>query len=223
MLKPLLIRVVLLIAFVAPFSGARAQTIGVPYRGLEYSMLSRDGVTVMVAPLELSILNYSAAHVWVSNGSKRVVQLSPQVFTTKARNARNPQPVEVAGLAEGLVVRQVLERARFGDIMALVRAYERNLYGFKNPQAVNYYQQRKQIAMADSGSTRRMRAAATVSALVLQKGDIPPGEFREGTVFFPTGDKKSEMLEFSARLGALSFLIKPAPPDASEPPAPVKD
>lgn len=185
-----------------------AQTIDVPYRGLEYSMLSKEGVTVMVAPLELSILDYSAAHVWITNGSSRAISVGPQVFTARARSPKHPQPAEFRGLSDGLVVREVLKRARFGDIMSLVRAYERNLYGFKNPQAVNYYQARKQIAMAEGGS-RRMRAAATVSALVLQKTEIPPGEFREGTVFFPTGDKKSEFLEFSAWLGNLAFLFRP--------------
>jgi len=182
--------------------------IEVPYRGLEYSMLSKDGVTVMIAPLDLSILKYSAAHVWITNGSSRTVQVSPQVFTARARSPRQPQPANYAGVSAALVVNEALKHARFGDIMALIRAYERNLYGFKNPQALNHYQQRKQIAMAEGGS-RRMRAAATVSALVLPKTEVPPGEFREGTVFFSTGDGKPEFLEFSARLGELSFLFRP--------------
>lgn len=187
---------------------AHAQTIEVPYRGLEYSMLSKEGVTVMIAPLDLSILKYSAAHVWITNGSTLTVQVSPQGFSARARSPRQPQPANYVGVSEVLVVNEALKRARFGDILALVRAYERNLYGFKNPQAVNYYQQRKQIAAAEGGS-RRMRAAATVSALVLPKTEVPPGEFREGTVFFPTGDGKPEFLEFSLRLGELSFLFRP--------------
>lgn len=184
-----------------------AQTIEVPYRGLDYLVTSKDGITVMVAPLDLSILNYSAAHVWITNGSKRPVQVAPQLFTTKARTARQPNAVQLAGLADGFVVGEVMERARFNDVMALVRAYERNLYGFRNPTAVSYYQQRKQIAMAEGGG-KRLRAAATVSALILQKTVVPPGEFREGTVFFATGDKKAEFLEFAVRLGDLSFLIQ---------------
>ena len=188
-------------------SCAGAQTIAVPYRGLDYSMLSKEGITVMIAPLPLSLLKYSAAHVWVTNGSPRAIQVGPQLFTARARNPRHPQAAEFPGLPDGEVVLEVMKRARFGDIMSLVRAYERNLYGFKNPTAVNYYQERKQVAMAEGGS-RRMRAAATVSALVLQKTEIPPGEFREGTVFFATGDKKSEFVEFSARLGDHSFLFR---------------
>lgn len=197
---------------------ARAQGIEVPYRGLDYSMLSRDGLTVMIAPMQLSILNYSAAHVWITNGTKRTVQVRPEWFTARLRNQRVPQPAEVAGANDATVVTQVMQRARFGDVMALVRAYERNLYGFKNQTALNYYQQRKQIA-ASEGSTRRITAAARVSALILQKTEIPPGEFREGTVFFPSGDRKSEFLGFSTRLGGESFLFRlPTPPSGSAPP-----
>ncbi len=191
-----------------------AQAIEVPYRGLEYSMLSKDGVTVMVAPLELSILKYSAAHVWVTNGTSRAIQVSPQAFTVTARHVsgrhqRQPKPAEYAGAAEGLVVEEVMRKARFGDVMSLVRAYERNLYGFRNPQATGYYQARKQAAAAEG--SRKLRAGAMVSILILPKSDIPAGEFREGTVFFPTGDKKSELLSFTARVAGQSFVFAKSP------------
>ena len=182
-----------------------ARTIEVPYRGLNYSVLSKGGVTVMVAPLELTILGYSAAHVWITNGSSCPIQVGPQAFTTKTRSPMVRQPVKVVGLPEDRVVREVMRRARFDDVLSLVRAYERNLYGFKNAQAVGYYQKRKQIAQAAGGG--RFRAAATVSALVLQRTEVPPGEFREGTIFFPTREKQAEFLEFSARLDHLSFLF----------------
>ncbi len=197
---------IVLVHVAAGFAPAMAQAIEVPYRGLEYAMLSRDGVTVMIAPLDLTLLHYSAAHVWITNGSRRALPVDPQVFTATTRGAKQPQASEQRGAPDGLVVREVMERARFGDILAVVRAYERNLYGFQNPQAINYYQERKQMAMAEGGS-RKVRAAAMVSALILQKGDIPPGEFREGTVFFPTHQKKAQFLSFSARLGNLSFVF----------------
>ena len=88
--------------------------------------------------------------------------------------------------------------------LSLVRAYERNLYGFKNAQAVGYYQKRKQIAQA--------RAAGGFERPPLFprwccNDEVPPGEFREGTIFFPTREKQAEFLEFSARLDHLSFLF----------------
>jgi hypothetical protein len=192
-------------------SPAAAQSIEVPYRGLDYSMVSKEGVTVMIAPLDLILLDYSAAHVWITNGSQETLEVEPRLFRAKARTMRHPQPAEVGGLSERLVVEQVLRRARHADIMGLVRAYERNLYGFDNNDAINYYQVRKQMAAAEGGG-RKMRAAATVSALVLPKTVIPPGEFREGTVFFPATDRNVQFVEFSLELGELSFRIQPNAP-----------
>jgi hypothetical protein len=191
-------------------ASAFAQSIGVPYRGLDYAMMSKGGVTVMIAPLDLSILHYSAAHVWVTNGSPKPIQLSPLAFLAKARTTKQPQAEEFRGVSDLQVVNAVMQHARFSDILALVRAYERNLYGFKNPEAINYYQERKQMAAAEG--TRKLRAGATVSALVLGKGDVPPGEFREGTVFFATNDKKAQFTAFSVQIGALSFLLHPPEP-----------
>ncbi len=196
--------------FLLPVFGL-CQAINVPYRGLDYSMISKGGLTVMVAPMSLSILNYSAAHVWVTNGSGRPVHLEPQSFVARTRSARQAQPAEFAALSDAIVVKQVMDRAKFNDIMALVRAYEQNLYGFRNPDAINYYEVRKQVAAA-SGGSRKLRAAATVSAIILPRSDIPPGEFREGTIFFQTGDKRSEFVELSTNLGGLSFVFHPQKP-----------
>ncbi len=181
-----------------------AQSIEFPYRGLDYSMTSKGGITVMVAPLSLSLLNYSAAHVWVTNGSKRTIRVEPQFFAARARPLKQPAAGDYQAVSDNVVVGQVMNRARLGDILTLVRAYERNLYGFKNDDAINYYQARKQMALAEGGS-RKLRAAAMVSAIVLPKTDVPPGEFREGTVFFATGDTRSEFLGFTARMAGLQF------------------
>jgi hypothetical protein len=188
---------------------ASAQSIAVPYRGLDYSMVSREGITVMVAPLNLTILNYSTAHVWVTNGSQRAIHLEPQYLAAKTRGSRQPAPGETAAASDSAVVTQVMEHAKFNDVLALVRAYERNLYGFNNNDAINYYQARKQLAAAEGGG-KRLRAAAMVSAILLAKGDVPPGEFREGTVFFPTPDKKPQFLSFTARIAGLVFSLDAA-------------
>lgn len=198
--------IVLILPLVAP-AQAPPPSIEVPYRGLEYLMATRDGLTVMVAPLDLNILKYSAAHVWITNGTRRTIHAGPQLFTARARVGPNGSPSAFAGVPDFVVVSEVMQRARFGDVLSLVRAYERNLYGFKNPTAMNHYQQRKQIAAAE-GTSRKFRAGALVSALVLQNGPIPPGEFREGTVFFPTGEKPATFVEFETRLAGQSFTFQ---------------
>ena len=202
---------VLAVVLLAPFSG-RAQAIDVPYRGLNYSMISRDGLTVMIAPLDLSILDYSAAHVWITNGSRRTIHLEPQLFSARMRTSKQPDGAEYIGLSDLIVVQQVMNRAKFGDIMALVRTYERNLYGFRNPDAINYYEVRKQVAAA-SGGSRKVRAAAMVSAIILPKADIAPGEFREGTIFFQTKEKHPQFVELTAHLAGLALVFRPSPPE----------
>ncbi len=183
---------------------ASAQSIEFPYRGLDYSMVSKDGITVMVAPMNLNILNYSAAHVWITNGSKRPVHVEPQYFVAHAQGSKQPAAADFAAIPDAVVVTEVMQHARMNDVLALVRAYEQNLYGFRNDNAINYYQTRKQVAAAE-GSGRHFRAAAMVSAIMLAKTDVPPGEFREGTIFFSTPDKKPQFLGFVARIAGLQF------------------
>lgn len=187
---------------------ASAQSIQFPYRGLDYSMVSKEGITVMVAPMKLSILNYSAAHVWVTNGSKAVVHLDPRFFVARARGPRQTEPADFAAVSDSVIVADVMQRARLDDVLALVRAYEQNLYGFRNDSAINYYQARKQIAAAE-GSGRHFRAGAMVSAIILPKSNVPPGEFREGTIFFVMPDKKPQFLGFVAGIAGMQFAFGP--------------
>src|SRR5580658_8271887 len=58
-------------------------SIEVPYRGMTYSMMSRGGITVMVAPLNRMILEYQTVQVWISNGSKAYVRVAPQQFEVR--------------------------------------------------------------------------------------------------------------------------------------------
>src|SRR6266850_552476 len=58
-------------------------SVEVPYRGLSYAMLSKQGVTVMVAQLHRTILEYSTVQVWISNGSKFPVRVSPMYFDVR--------------------------------------------------------------------------------------------------------------------------------------------
>ena len=55
--------------------------IEVPYKGRTFSMASRDGVTVMIAPLERTILEYGTAQVWIANNTP--FGLSAGVWTEK--------------------------------------------------------------------------------------------------------------------------------------------
>src|SRR5512140_3124126 len=105
-------------------AAASAQSIEFPYRGLNYSMVTKDGITVMVAPMNLNIMNYCAAHVWVTNGSKRPVHIEPQYFVARAQGPKQPAADDFAAIPDAVVVTEVMQHARMNDVLSLVRAYE---------------------------------------------------------------------------------------------------
>ena len=217
LVKPLSAILLVLAALIAPLvPQGRDQksppAIEVPYKGLRYSMLSRGGVTVMIAPLDRAILEYSTAQVWVSNGSKSVVRVNPQAFSMSVETAGQSEPRTMPGTAEGTVLNEILKRARSHDVLELVRAYEATLFGFANEKSLNYYQQRKQHALASAGSGK-MRAAATASAIILAEKVLRPGEVVDGTVFFRTEGKHLRVASLSARLAGAVFEF-PQTPDS---------
>ena len=175
--------------------------IEVPYKGLRYSMLSRGGVTVMMAQLDRNILEYSTAQVWVSNGSKGPVRISPQAFLMGLEGS----PEQITGTPDSAVLDDIMKRARAHDVVELVKAYETTLSGFANERSMGYYQRRKQQALASYGGGGKLRAAATASAIILPEKMLRPGETIDGTVFFRTEGKHQRVSTLGARLAGAMF------------------
>ncbi len=175
--------------------------IEVPYKGLRYSMLSRGGVTVMMAPLDRNILEYSTAQVWISNGSNRPVRVSPQFFRMVFDGSSEP----LKGTPDNTVLNDVMKRAKPHDIVELVKAYETTLFGFANEKSMGYYQKRKQQALASFGGGGKLRAAATASAIILPENLLRPGEIVDGTVFFRTEGRRQRVTTLGAELAGSLF------------------
>src|SRR5258707_3673845 len=97
--------------FSGMFADQQQPSIEVPYKGLSYSMLSRGGVTIMVAPLNRPILEYSTIQVWISNGSKQAVRISPQSFEVRFGS----QPM-TAGTSDNEVLSEIQQRATHKDL-----------------------------------------------------------------------------------------------------------
>src|SRR5947209_7635121 len=83
---------------------AAPPAIEVPYKGRTFSMASRDGVTVMIAPLERTILEYSTAQVWISNTSPRALPIAPQGFAATVEGGN------VSAAAQDTVVLREIQR-----------------------------------------------------------------------------------------------------------------
>ncbi len=194
----------LILFWAAAAPAARGQAIEVPYRGLRYSVLSKGGVTVMIAPLDRTILEYSTAQVWVSNGSDHPVRVSPESFSMRLDAPGSNEPRVIRGTPEGTVVTEVLRRARAKDMLQLVRAYETVLFGMVDEHTYSYYQKRKEAALATAW-TGKMRAAATASAIVLAEKTLRPGEFVDGTIFFRAEDRTARLHSLSANIAGDIF------------------
>jgi hypothetical protein len=189
---------------------AQNPAIEVPYKGLRYHMLSRGGITVMIAPLERTILEYATAQVWISNGSKVPVKIAPQAFAMRLQGA----PAGTPGAPDGFILQEIQKRVRGRDMQELVRAYETALFGFGNQQSLGYYQQRKQAALSQFGG--KLRAVATASAIILPERVLKPGEALDGTVFFRNDQKQSRIAAFSARIAGQVYEFPLAPePEAA--------
>lgn len=187
----------LLLAPALPAQQPPPPSIEVPYKGLRFAMVSRDGVTVMIAALQRSIADYSTAQVWISNNSGRPLPIAPQAFT---RTAEGEPPL--AATADGVVLRDIQRRARHRDIVELVKAYEIMLLGLPDEKAIGYYEQRKRAAMAGGG---KIRAAAMANVIILPEKVLRPGETIDGTLFFRESKTRPRVTAFSADLGGRRF------------------
>jgi hypothetical protein len=150
--------------------------------GLRYKAQTRNGVTIMFAPLPLRVLGYSVLQIAVSNGSPVSWTFQPEDFQFEREGG-----VRIRALPSRTVVGNVLERAGRGDIVRLVAAYEAALTGNAQVHSTNGYEMRRQDAMAMGGG--KLRAAAATSAIVLVLTKLQPGQSTDGAIFYDTSGK----------------------------------
>lgn len=152
--------------------------------GLRYLTQTRNGVTVMFAPLPAQIRDYAVLQVAITNGSSRTWTFRPDDFKFK----RSADGTLLNGLPARSVVEDFMKRGGRDDVIKLVTAYEAGLYGMKNQKAANGYEARRQNYMAEVESPR-LKAAAAASAIVLAPVKLRPGESTDGAVFYVAGGK----------------------------------
>lgn len=163
--------------------GASGQVIEFESGGLRYLTQTRNGVTVMFAPLPAHIRDYSVIQVAITNGSSRSWTFRPDDFKFQRADG-----TVLSGLPARNVVENFMNRGGRDDVIKLVTAYEAGLYGMKNQKAANGYEARRQNYMAEVESPR-LKAAAAASAIVLAAVKLRPGESTDGAVFYTAGGK----------------------------------
>jgi hypothetical protein len=151
--------------------------------GLRYQTLTKDGLTIMVAPLQSNVREYTVIQVAISNGSRTPFVLKPEDFLYRPEGGG-----EVPALPARTVVNSLIDRASKSDVVKLVMAYESGLYGNTQYKSTNGFEQRRQNALTDFTSTR-LKAAATASALAFVQTKLAPGQSTDGAVFYSLAGK----------------------------------
>ena len=136
----------------------------------------------MFAPLPMHLREFAVIQAAVSNGSQAPYSIRPEDFTYIRNDgtALHAAPTRT-------VISMLLQKGTGNDVLKLVTTYEAGVYGNPHVRSTNGYEQRRQAALAMSGT--KLRAAATASALALAQTKLTPGESTDGAVFFPTEGK----------------------------------
>lgn len=198
----------------------RAQVIQFESGGLKYQTLSKQGITVMFAPLPAHLRDYSIVQVGVMNGSSGTYTVRPEDFSFRREDG-----TVVYALPARTVVDNLLDRASRNDVIKLVSTYEMGLNGVQRFRSTNGYEQRRQSYLAEMGSNR-LKAAAAASAIAFVATKLAPSESTDGAVFFLTGGKPLGPGRLLARTAGQIFEFESDPSSSGKvlqqrPPAPV--
>ena len=161
---------------------AYGQVIEVESNGLKYQALTRSGVTIMFADLPATLHEYAIVQVAVSNGSPGPYVIRPEDFTFVRADG-----TEVRAVPARAVIDMLLKKANGSDMTKLVTTYEAGILGNPSVKSTHGYEERRQAAIAYSGS--KTRAAAVASALAMVQTKMAAGNSTDGAIFFPTSGK----------------------------------
>jgi len=174
---------------------APAQVIEFYSNGLRYLTLTRAGLTVMHAEMPLQVRGYAVLQVAVINGgdTPRIVQ--PGSFSFGFADGR-----QVQAASEQAVIGELQQHGGRNDVIKLVTAYEKAIYGAERIRSNNGYEQRRQAALAMGGSSG-LKAAAAASAIAFVRTRLRPKDSTDGAVFFLNDGKPLGSGVLRARIG----------------------
>lgn len=170
------------LALMLLYHSAHAQVIEFESNGFKYQTLTRSGVTVMFTHLGNHIHEYSILQAAVSNGSDNVYIVRPEDFTYV-----HPDGSTIIASSVKNVIDMLMQKGNSSDVIKLVTQYEAGVYGNPHFKSTNGYEQRRQAALAVSGT--KLKAAAAASAIAMVMTRLKPGESTDGAVFFGTEGK----------------------------------
>ncbi len=164
-------------------SSAASGPIEFQSHNLDYEALTKNGITVMFAPLPPHIKDYNIVQVTVTNGALVSWTVKPSDFSFARQDGTILPP-----LSADEVVASLMERASRTDVIKLQLLYEDSIYALTNFRSTNGYEQRREAAMAQFVN-RGLKAAAAASAIILVPAKLKPGDSTDGAVFFQNRTK----------------------------------
>jgi len=151
--------------------------------GLIYEALTKNGITVMYAPLPPHIKDFNIIQVTVTNGGLLTWTVRPSDFSFTRQDGTVLQPVTADE-----VVYSLLQRASASDVIKLQLLYEESIYAVPNYHGTNGYEKRREAAMTQFVN-RGLKAAVAASAITLSPTRLKPGDSTDGAVFFENRTK----------------------------------
>lgn len=156
-------------------------------RGLDYEALTKDGITVMFAPLPPHIKDFNIIQITVTNGSPVSWTVRPEDFVFVRQDGTVLQSVSA-----DYVVESLLEKASRNDVIKLQLLYENTIYALSNFRSTSGYEQRKEAAQAQFVN-KGFKAAAAASAITFVSTKLRPGDSTDGAVFFTNRTKEKSL------------------------------
>jgi hypothetical protein len=155
--------------------------------GLEYEAITKNGITVMFAPLPPHIRDYNVVQVTVTNGSPIAWTVKTSDFSFVRQDGTVLSPV-----SPDEVVGSLLQKASRNDVIKLQLLYEDSIYALSNFRSTNGYEQRREAAMAQFVN-RGFKAAAQASAITFVPAKLKTGDSTDGAVFFANRSKDKSL------------------------------
>ena len=155
--------------------------------GLEYEAFTKEGITVMYAPLPPHIKDFNIVQVTVTNGSPLSWTVKPADFTFIRQDG-----TVMNSVSADQVVQSLMNKASRSDVIKLQLLYEDSIYGLSNFRSTNGYEKRREAAMA-MFVNKEFKAAAAASAITLVPVKLKPSESTDGAIFFENRTKEKSL------------------------------
>ena len=175
-----------------------AQVIQFESNGMDYQVLTRNGLTLMCAAMPFKTNRYAVMHVAVSNGSRETWQIDASDFVFEYQDG-----TIVRAVSEARVVGDFFRTAGRSELLKLQTAYEKALYNNQYIRPNNSYEKRRLSALAFG--PKGLKASAAAAAITFVSGKVGPGDSSDGALFFPTAGRQLGQGRMIATVGPVSF------------------